>query len=435
MKCPNCNAEIKEGSIICPICNAQFAFTGSDNFINLPDDEFVIKNTEVEEYVDPYENEERPVDATPGTLNLKTNKQPPKKIIKKVVKVNTKPAEEEAVEISPSVHFDPNDEATLKKEQELETTVVNVGGFTNTIVDATSAMQPQEQAPATPSVTTSNMPPVQTPVDNGVFAPTTNQAQGIQLIQNVDVNTNTIGEQTVIETKEDEGKPRKKMNETMMISFIMGLIVLLLCLIVYILLQNKNNPDNVPTTTTMTTFNCEENDCSTTTTTTAEATTTTKAVNQGTKSSLTEPVAIGTKSLCTLYDSISNTKTTIVDVTLDKIFSAEEAENYMKDKDNRQYRDGLAVGVLQYTLTGNELNDGQEIKPLTNVAFYTANKDKQFTFNGGAFYIGFIGSSNEQLTKGKSVTVVGYYNYPADQPPAYVCIGDLSGTQACYNLQ
>ena len=434
MKCPNCNAEIKEGSIICPICNAQFAFTGTDSFINLPNDDFVIDSKAVEEYVDPYENEEKPINTTPGTLNLKTTPQAPKKIIKKVVKVNTKPAEEEAVEISPSVHFDPNDEATIKQEQELETTVVNVGGFTNTIVDATSAMQPQEQAPASPSVVTSNMPPVQTPVDNGVFAPTTNNAQGIQLIQDAGVNANTIGEQTVIETKADDGKPKKKMSETMMISFIMGLIVVLLCLIVYILLQNKNNPENVVTTTTMTTFNCEENDCSTTTTTTTESTTTTVLVNQGVKSSLNEPVAIGTKSLCTLYDSISNTKTTIVDITLDKLFSAEEAENYMKDKDNRQYRDGLAVGVLQYTLTGNELNEGQEIKPLTNVSFYTANKDKKFTLNGMDFYIGFIGSSNEQLTKGKSVTVIGYYNYPADQPPSYVCIGDLSGTQACYDL-
>ena len=432
MKCPNCNAEIKEGSIICPVCNTQFAFSGSDNYINLPDDDFVIKSSGVEEYVDPYEGKERPVNTTPGSLNLKTNKAP-KKVIKKVVKVNTKPVEEEAVEISPSVNYDKNDEVIVKEDPNLETTVVNVGGFTNTIVDATSAMKEEKPATQTPSVTTSNMPPVQSPVDPGVFAPTTNQATGVQLIQQVDANTNTIGQVTEVEEPKEEKKPRKKMSETAMIAFIMGLIVVLLCFIVYILLQNNNNPENVPTTTTMTTFNCEENDCSTTTTTTTEATTTTKPINQGIKTSLDEPGTFGYKSLCTLTDNES--KDVIVDITLDKMFDEQEAEKFMSTRDNKTYREGLAVGVIQYTLSGNELKDGQTVNPITNVTFYNTNKEKKFTFNGDSFFIGFFGVTEDTLSNKNTATVTGYFNYPADQLPTYVCIGDMAGTQACYKLK
>ena len=434
MKCPNCNAEIKEGSIICPICNAQFAFTGSDNFINLPDDEFVIKSSEVEEYVDPHENEDKPINTTPGTLNLKTNKQPPKKVIKRVVKVTTQPVEEEAVEIKPEANFDPNDEASIKEEQNLETTVVNVGGFTNTIVDATSAMKPEEPAQTQQSVTTSNMPPVQTPVDNGVFAPTTNEATGVQMIQNVDLNTNTIGQVSQTEEVEEEKKPKKKMNETMMIAFIMGLIVILLCFIVYILLQNNKNQNNVVTTTTMTTFNCEENDCSTTTTTTTETTTTVKLTNQGVKSSLLEPLPIGSKSLCSLFDTTAS-KEAVVDLTLDKILNEQESAAYMESINNKGYREGLAVGVLQYSLTGYELEDGVTIKPLTSVTFYNDNKEKKFSFNNGDYFIGFIGTATEDLTNKNTSVVTGYYNYPADQPPAYVCIGGNDGVSACFKLK
>ena len=435
MKCPNCNAEIKEGSIICPMCNTQFAFTGSDNFINLPDDEFVIKSTGVEEYVDPHENDDKPIDTTPGTLNLKTNKQPPKKVIKKVVKVTTQPVEEEAVEIKPEANFDPNDEASIKEEQNLETTVVTVGGFTNTIVDATSAIKEEPVPQTQASVTTSNMPPVQSPVDPGVFAPTTNQATGVQLIQNVDLNTSTIGQTVVTEEPKEEKKPKKKMNETMMIAFIMGLIVILLCFIVYILLQNNNNPNNAPTTTTMTTFNCEENDCSTTTTTTTETTTTAKPVNKGTKSSLDNPLSIGSTSLCSLQDLNKPDSYPIVDITLDKLFEAEEAANYMKNYDNKTYREGLTVGVLQYTLSGFELEDGLELRPITNVTFYTENKEKKFNFNGSDFYVGFFGNSNDVLNNKNQAVVTGYYNYPADQPPTYVCIGHMDGTQACFKLR
>jgi len=429
MKCPNCNAEIKEGSIICPVCNTQFAFTGSDNYINLPDDDLIIKSTDVEEYVDPYEGKEKPINVTPGSLNLKTNKAP-KKVIKRVVKVTSKQPEEEAVVISPSVNFDKNDEASVKEDNNLETTVVNVGGFTNTIVDATSAIK-EEPQPSTPSVVTSNMPPVDAPTNSSIFAPTTQQAPGVQLVQNVDMNTNTIG--VVSNNAEpDDGKPKKKISETMMISFIMGLILILLCLIIFILLQNSKNPNNVPTTTTMTTFNCEENDCNTTTTTTTVVTTT-KPVNLGVKTSLDEPGTFGFKSLCTLSDS--NNNEVLVDITLDKLLNEQEASEFMKNYDNKTYREGMAVGVLQYTITGNELEDGQSVKPITSVAFYNELREKKFSLNGGDYYIGFFGISNEQLTNKNSVTVTGYFNYPINQLPTYICIGNIDGTQACYKIK
>ena len=136
MKCPNCNAEINEGSIICPVCNTQFAFTANDNFINLPDDDLVIKSNGVEEYVDPHANDNSPVIQEKGVLNLKSNPQP-KKVIKKAVKVNTqqpveeeKPAEEvkpEQPENSAVTEVKDKDDAMFKIEDVAKT--VRAGNF------------------------------------------------------------------------------------------------------------------------------------------------------------------------------------------------------------------------------------------------------------------------------------------------------------------
>ena len=431
MKCPNCNAEITEGAIICPNCNTQFAFTANDNYINLPDDEYVIKSGGVEEYVDPHAHDSSPVIQEKGVLNLKSNPAP-KKVIKKVVKVNTQQAqpEDEAVEIKPSVNIDMNDEVVEEKPVDMETTVVNVGGFTNTIIDATSAATPKEEsAPTMQSDLTA--PPVSVQ-DPGVFAPTTNQATGVQMISNVDVQTNTIGQVSVVE-EQKEKKPKKKMSETMLLALVMGLIVVLLCFIVYILLQNKETKDNTPTTTTqMTTFNCDEGQCETTTTTTTESTTTTtRPKNKGLKSTVDIPLTIGQTSICDIYESGNSYK---VDVTLDKIFTPEEAQNYMKNYNNTTYEEGLSVGVLQYTLIANEIDDGIELNPLTSIEFYPVSVSNNFSFNGKTYKIGFVGNSEEKLTNKKSVTVTGYYNYPSDQPVGVVCIGDYDGQKGCFKL-
>ena len=434
MKCPNCNSEIREGSIICPICNTQFAFTANDNFINLPDDEFVIKSNGVEEYVNPHEHEENFTAPTKGVINLKTN-TPPKKVIKKVVKVQTvtKPVEEESVVISPSVNVDMNDEVINEKPVDMETTVVNVGGFTNTIIDTTSALNNNE---VNNQQTTYNQAPPVTTSDPGVFAPTTNNAVGLQTISSVDAQTNTIGQVSVVEEPKEK-KPRKKMSETMLLAMVMGLIVILLSFIVYILVQNNKEKESRPITTTqMTTVDCSVVDCNTTTTTittTVETTTTTKLYNQGLKSTKNQPLAVGQLSICSIYDP-SNSKDYKVDVRLDKIFTPEEAQAYMKNYNNTTYQDGLSVGVLQYTLTGNELDDGVELNPVTSIEFYPSSVDNNFAFNGKVFKVGFTGTSDEKLTNKKSVTVTGYYNYPSDQPVGYVCIGDYDGQKGCFKL-
>jgi hypothetical protein len=432
MKCPNCNAEINEGSIICPNCNTQFAFTANDNFINLPDDDYVIKSNGVEEYVDPHSHDSSPVVQEKGVLNLKSNPTP-KKVVKRVVKVNTqqvKPVEEEAVEIKPSVNIDMNDEVIEEKPVDMETTVVNVGGFTNTIIDATSAEKPKEESTPTPQ---SDLvaPPV-TVSDPGVFAPTTNQATGVQMISNVDIQTNTIGQVSVVEENKEK-KPKKKMSETMLLALVMGLIVILLCFIVYILLQNKESKDNTPTTTTqMTTFNCDNGQCETTTTTTTESTTTTtRPKNKGLKSTVDIPLSIGQTSLCDIYESGKSYK---VDVTLNKIFSPTEAQEYMKNYNNTTYEEGMSVGVLQYTLRATEIDDGIELNPLTSIEFYPVSVSNKFSFNGKTYTVGFVGDSNELLTNQKEVTVTGYYNYPSDQPIGVVCIGDYDGQKGCFKL-
>ena len=423
MKCPNCNAEINEGSIICPVCNTQFAFTANDNFINLPDDDLVIKSNGVEEYVDPHANDNSPVIQEKGVLNLKSNPQP-KKVIKKVVKVNTQqPVEEEAVEISPSVNIDMNDELVEEKPVDMETTVVNVGGFTNTIIDTTSAA-PQEQA----APIQQTAPPEANP---GIVAPVTYNTAGLQTISAVDVQNNTIGQVTVTEAKEE--KPKKKMSETMMLAMVMGLIVILLCFIVYILLQNNKNKENQPITTTqMTTFKCEGDACITTTTTTTEATTTTtRQPNKGLKSTIDMPLPIGRVALSSIFDDSTN-KEYAVDVTLDKIYSPSEAQTYMANYNNTTYEEGLSVGVLQYTLTATEIDDGIELNPITTVEFYPVSVSNKFSFNGRSFNIGFVGTSDQKLTNKNSVTVTGYYNYPSDQPIGVICIGSYDGQKGCF---
>lgn len=433
MKCPNCNADIKEGSIICPICNTQFAFTANDNFINLPDDEFVIKSGGVEEYVDPHENDaNKPVNSTPGVLNLKSNPTP-KKVIKKVVKVNTSAPQEESVEITPSVNIDMNDEVIDNTPTEMDTQVVEIGGFTNTIIDTTSAISQNPVVTPTPT-------PSLGPALNDLTSPmplnqiVNNAKASNEMISNVGIQTNTIGQVSKVET--EEVKPKKKMSETMMIALIMGLILILLCFIIYILLENnKKKEDTEVTTTQMTTFNCDNDRCSTTTTvSTTEITTTTteRLKNKGLKSTVEMPLSIGQTSVCDIYD---NGKSYKVDVSLTKIYTPEEAQRYMQNYNNTGYQEGLSVGVLEYTLTGNELDDGVEIDPVTSISFYPASIYNKFRFNDSSYSVGFVGNATEKLSYGKTVKVTGYYNFPSDQPVAFVCIGDYDADQkGCFKL-
>ena len=185
----------------------------------------------------------------------------------------------------------------------------------------------------------------------------------------------------------------------------------------------------------MTTFNCDNDRCSTTTTvSTTEITTTTteRLKNKGLKSTVEIPLSIGQTSVCDIYD---NGKSYKVDVSLTKIYTPEEAQRYMQNYNNTGYQEGLSVGVLEYTLTGNELDDGVEIDPVTSISFYPASIYNKFRFNDNLYSVGFVGNATEKLSYGKTVKVTGYYNFPSDQPVAFVCIGDYDADQkGCFKL-
>lgn len=399
MKCPNCNSEIIDSAIICPVCNTQFAFSAPSTFNP--------NQTNIYEEVETLDDEVN----VPSPATLPTE-----------------------VDHGGEEEVNPSDFGYAVKEEPEECMRINGQPIKNDD-SPYNPMDTFAQRPImveTPRVTSNVAAPTKeenVPVIS--YAPTTDMVkkdgkqedvkQEVVKLEKVEEKpvvtsvTETVG--TINEEETKRIKNDKKKSDMFFVTVIgLGLIVLAVLVGVIFFgddIKKDKTPPKYPTTTT----------------------TSVPSDNIGYRSTFNYPMNVGNTTLASIYDKDKKISTN-VDVTGIRFIKGVEAEELAKAYATENLNEGFEWLGFEYKVTLNDLKylKDKTINPVLKSKIYKWDGCDFINFNGKNYFLNMVSIYKGNEIKNKeSATIKVIYQLPVGQESYSVCFGDIEETLGCFS--
>ena len=400
MKCPNCNSEIIDSAIICPVCNTQFAFSAPSTFnpnqTNVYE-EVKVLNDEVEvpspatlptEVDHGFEEE-----VNPNDFHYAVKEEP-----EEYMKINGQPIK------NGETPYNPMDTFTQKPIM-IETPRVN-NGVNEVTINKEKSVPEISYAPTTDMVKKEALP----------------QEQKIEIKEEkkeekpiVSAVTETVGN-----INEDEVKRIKKEKKKADLFFIIviGIGLIVLAVLVGVMLLGDDIKKEVPSTKYTTT-----------------TTTSVPSDNLGYRSTFNYPMSIGNTTLASIYDSDKKVYTN-VDVMGIRFIKGVEASELAKVYATETLNEGFEWLGFEYKVTLNDLKylNDNTINPVLESKIYKWDGCDFINFNGKNYFLNIVSIYKGNEIKNKeSATIKVLYQLPVGQKNYSICFGNIDETLGCFS--
>ncbi len=454
MICPVCKHEIPDTSIICPLCNTQFAFSAPSSIQSSNTEVYeVVENKQVpEETFSPNERvvpteishgpeEEINPDAMTYYVDEAKNEN------EEYMHINGQPVglsdetynPSAVINVNPIKTEVPNNVPISNNNAPVNNNVVNpVNSLSNNNIDnlvsnnVTVANEPlQTRPPENNMVTADGVLNNQTKDNNEVnnissvsasdninTNPVSTSNNVSQLVGPNNVNVvNTVG---VVDDKflENKEKLRQRENIFFIVVIIFGVAILLLIAVVMMINPKKNTSK---TTTSKINY-------------THEITPLAETKNIGSRSSFNYPMYVGNTTVASYFDQ-STKQYTDVDVTGVRFFTGVEAQELASYYAKEELHEGFTWNGFEYKVQLNDLTylNGKKVNPLLNAKFYKYNGCDFITYNEHNYLITVTSASpNLSITNGESAVVKVIYQVPVGEKDYSICLGYLDNTIGCF---
>ena len=429
MICPVCKHEIPDASIICPLCNTQFAFSAPNSIQS--------SNSEVYEVVENKNVPEETFSPSEGVIPSEVSHGPEEEInpdsMKYFVAENNNGNEEymhingQPVGISdevynPSAVVNANPLRPEAPNNNLNDQNNNLGMGNNTnnqVSNAALVNEPLQTRPPVNNMITADgvmqtSPSESVPINNQVNTQNMNQQSEPANVAMV----NTVGEVND-EYTQDKEKQRQRENLFFIVVIIFGVAILLLIAVVMMI-----NPKKSTSTKTSTTRF----------TTTQEVPSVAETKNIGGRSSFNYPMYVGNTTVASFFDQGTKNYTD-VDVTGLRFFAGVEAQELANTYAKEQLREGFMWFGFEYKVQLNDLTylNGKKVNPALNAKFYKFNGCDFIVYNEHNYLINVVtASENSQITNGESAVVKVIYQLPTTENEYSICLGYLGNSIGCF---
>lgn len=419
MICPVCKHEIPDTSIICPLCNTQFAFSAPDSIQSSNSEVYeVVENKNViEESFSPSDNV-MPTEITHG----QEEEINPEAMTYFVDEANNQNEEYmhingQKIGISDET-YNPSAIVNNPIRPEVPNNPVQVNNAVNAVGGAVPAGENLQTSPPVNNMVTANG------ALNVANAPQVTMSSQSSLQNNNQVSApadvgivSTVGVVNEEYTKDKE-KQRQRENLFFIVVIIFGVGVLLLIAIMMMINPKKSTSSKMTTGTR----------------TTMEIPSLAETKNVGNRSSFNYPMYIGNTTVASFFDQ--NTKAyTDVDVTGVRFFTGVEAQELANAYGKEQLREGFTWFGFEYRVQLNDLNylNGRKVSPALNAKFYKYNGCDFIIFNEHNYLINVTTvSESAQITNGESAVVKVIYQIPASEGEYSICLGYLGNSIGCF---
>lgn len=434
MICPVCKHEIPDSSIICPLCNTQFAFSAPNSIQS--------SNTEVYEVLDSQAPKEEtfspndrvvPTEVTHGpeeeinpdamTYYVAENKNENEEFMH----INGQPVGLSDETYNPSAVFNanpikpeiPNDPLVNNVNNNGQVVNNNVGSASNVVSNVTLVNEPLQTRPPEQNMITADgvlkTPPMESsPLTNN--APSSAGGNINDGPNNVNI-VNTVGEVNQ-EFRENKEKQRQRENLFFIVVIIFGVAILLLIAVVMMVNPKKSNSS--PTTSRVNT--------------TQEIPPLAETKNVGGRSSFNYPIYINNTTVASYFDQTTK-QYTDVDVTGIRFFTGVEAQELATHYSKEQLHEGFTWFGFEYKVQLNDLNylNGKKINPALNAKFYKYNGCDFITYNEHNYLITVTTATQGlSIKNGESAVIKVIYQIPADEKDYSICLGYLDNSIGCF---
>lgn len=438
MICPVCKHEIPDSSIICPLCNTQFAFSAPNSIQSSNTEVYeVVENKNLQEETFSPSDRVVPTEVTHGpeeeinpdamTYYVAENKNENEEYMH----INGQPVGVSDETYNPSAVFNsspikteiPNDSGTNNVNLSGQNigSVPNGGNNVNNMVsNVTLVNEPLQTRPPEQNMITADgvlkTPPMEVNSltnNSGVSNINTSASDGPNNINIV----NTVGEVTQ-EFKENKEKQRQRENLFFIVVIIFGVAILLLIAIVMMV-----NPKKSSSSATTTRVN-----------TTREIPSLAETKNVGGRSSFNYPMYINNTTVASYFDQATK-QYTDVDVTGIRFFSGVEAQELATHYAKEQLHEGFTWFGFEYKVQLNDLTylKGNKINPALNAKFYKYNGCDFITYNEHNYLITVTTAAQGlSITNGESAVIKVIYQVPADENDYSICLGYLDNSIGCF---
>ncbi|MDE6142259.1 MAG: hypothetical protein K2G03_06610, partial [Bacilli bacterium] len=422
MICPVCKHEIPDTSIICPLCNTQFAFSAPDSIQSSNSEVYeVVENKNVlEETFSPSENvvptevshgpeeEINPDSMTYFVDESKNQNEEYMHINGQQIGISDETYNPSAVVNTPPIRTEiPNSAVNINDN------VAQVNNVNNNMSQVNGQVQMQARPPVNNMVTADGVGVGGVNNQMPITSPTMGQSVNIS---NEPTNVNVLDTVGVVDEKyvQDKEKQRQKENIFFIVVIIFGVAVLLLIAVMMMINPKKS-------TTTKTTKRVM---------TTQEIPSLAETKNIGNRSSFNYPMYVGNTTVASFFDQ-STKGYTDVDVTGLRFFTGVEAQELANSYGNEQLKEGFTWFGFEYKVQLNDLDylNGRKVNPALNAKFYKYNGCDFIVFNEHNYLINVITATNEQqITNGQSAVVKVIYQLPASEGEYSICLGYLGNS-------
>lgn len=425
MICPSCKREIADGSIICPICNTQFAFTvpGLTQTSN-PNLYEVVENNNKTEIL-----EESAYSPNANVLPTEISHYPEE-------------------EVNPEEYFYGNSTVSSDNEeymsisgQKIEPEPYNPGVYQAPPIRPEAPRTATDLNPtSTPVIPQQNINNVQTlqnqvpTVSPNVNNIVTNQVNDAMtevsdkpaLQQSQQNNQNNTFSQTIPQaiymtnSSQTNNHKKKYKVEDLFFSGVSAIGLIILVILIVSLFKNNKAMDEKRLATKQGNIYDQ---------------TIIETNNVGNRSSFNAPMKIGNTTLASVYDSL-NQLYVDVDVTGLRFIEGVEAEELAKNYSTDTLNNGFAWYGLEYRVNFNDLKqlEGRGINPVLNSKLYLWNGSDYIVYNEKKnelkTYDVYSGST---ITNNQSAIIKVIYQIPIEEKEYSVCFGYLEKTLGCFS--
>lgn len=432
MICPVCKHEIPDASIICPLCNTQFAFSAPNSIQS--------SNSEVYEVVENKNVTEEPFSPSERVIPSEVSHGPEEEINPDTMKyfvdegnntneeymhINGQPVgmSDEVYNPSAVVNASPLRPEVPNNGMDIQNNNVSGENNSNNQVNNTVLVnEPLQTRPPVDNMITADgamkTAPSENASINNQFNPQMNMQNTNQLSEPTNVAmTNTVG---VVndEFKQDKEKQRQRENLFFIVVIIFGVAILLLIAVVMMV-----NPKKSTASKTTNRVN-----------TTREIPSAAETKNIGNRSSFNYPMYVGNTTIASFFDQGMKNYTD-VDVTGLRFFTGVEAQELANTYSKEQLREGFTWYGFEYKVQLNDLTylNGKKVNPALNAKFYKYNGCDFIIYNEHNYLINVVtASETNQITNGESATVKVIYQVPATEGEYSICLGYLGNSLGCF---
>lgn len=430
MICPVCKHEIPDTSIICPLCNTQFAFSAPSSIQSSNTEVYeVVENNTPEETFSPNErvmptevSHDVEEEINPDAMTYfvaEDNKN------EEYMHINGQPVSMSDETYNPSMVFNPSPIKTevpnnvpnnpVNNQSVMQNNNVNNSVVTNTtLVNEPLQTRPPEQNMITADGVVKTPPSEATPISsNNINNQVNNNEMGptnVNMVNTVGIVNN--------EYEINKEKQRQKENIFFMAVIVIGFIVLIVIAVV-MLVNPKKSTSSATTSRVNTTY---------------EIPALAETKNVGSRSSFNYPMFVGNTTVASYFDQTTK-QYTDVDVTGLRFFSGVEASELAANYAKEELKEGFTWYGFEYKVQLNDLTylNGTKINPILNAKFYKYNGCDFITYNEHNYLITVTSAtSNLSITNGESAQVKVIYQLPESESDYSICLGYLDNAIGCF---